>query len=134
MHYLYRALALYMLTIAVAVGVHYIITPLYDDGSTGFPVWNILNWPMAVGVALAFAFNLFYWLQQAAEGFENLTTIRWLQTNIRFYSSLVLLLWFFNNWFADLLGLDTAVQWTFVNVLFVAVMISTGSHPWQQRR
>ena len=134
MDYSYRALALFLLLMAVAVGVHYVITPLYDDGSTGFPVWSILNWPMAAAVALAFIFNLCRWVRQADEGIENTTAIRWMQTNFRFYSSLVLLLWFLNNWFADLMGLDTAVRWAFVNAIFVAVMISTGIHPWKQRR
>ena len=43
MDLLHRLVALFLLLMAVAVGVHYIITPLYDDGSTGFPVWSILN-------------------------------------------------------------------------------------------
>ena len=40
---LLRMLSLFLLLMAAAVGVHYVITVLYDDGSTGFPVWSIFN-------------------------------------------------------------------------------------------
>ena len=133
MDLLHRLVALFLLLMAVAVGVHYIITPLYDDGSTGFPVWSILNWPMAVAVSAAFIINLSLWLRGVGERPTGSGVVLWLQVNFRFYSSLVLLLWFLNNWFADLMNVDAAVRWTFVNVLFVAVMISTGLHPWQER-
>ena len=131
---LHRMLALFLLLMSVAVGVHYIITPLYDDGSTGFPVWSILNWPMAVAVVIAFSINLAYWLRGTGESPQSTGAIRWLQVNFRFYSSLVLLLWFLNNWFSDILSLDPSIQWTFVNALFVAVTLSTGLHPWQERQ
>ena len=99
----------------------------------GFPVWHILNWPMGVASAAAFVINLVYWLRGVGESDRSASVIQWLQVNFRFYSSLVLLLWFLNNWFAEIMGVDTAVRWTFVNVLFVAVMLSTGLHPWQER-
>ena len=129
-----RALSLFLLMMAVAVGMHYIITPLYDDGSTGFPVWNILNWPMAVAVVAAFLTNLSNWLRRLSESAQSTGAIEWLQVNFRFYSSLVLMLWFFNNWFAELMGVDHAIRWAFVNALFVAVMLSTGVHPWYGQR
>ncbi len=132
MDLLHRLVALFLMLMAIAVGVHYIITPLYDDGSTGFPVWSILNWPMAVAVVAAFVINLIYWLRGVGGTAQGARVIQWLQVNFRFYSSLVLLLWFLNNWFADLMDLDTAVRWAFVNALFVAVMLSTGLHPWQE--
>ena len=133
MDLLHRLVALFLLLMSVVVGVHYIITPLYDDGSTGFPVWHILNWPMGAASAAAFVINLVYWLRGVGERQRDARVIQWLQVNFRFYSSLVLLLWFLNNWFAEIMGVDTAVGWTFVNVLFVAVMLSTGLHPWQER-
>ena len=132
MEHLYRVISLFMLMMAVAVGVHYIISPLYDDGSTGFPVWGILNWPMAAATAAAFVINLSSWLRGVGENAQGTGTVQWLQVNFRFYSSLVLLLWFLNNWFAELMDLDQAVGWAFVNALFVAVMLSTGLRPWQQ--
>ena len=134
MENLHRAASLLLLIMAAAVGVHYIITPLYDDGSTGFPVWSALNWPMAVAVAAAFAITLAFWLPRAGHSVQSIGTNQWLQTNFRFYSSLVLLLWFLNNWFADILSLDAAMEWGLVNALFVVVMLSTGLRPWQRQR
>ncbi len=134
MAHLYRVCSLFLLVMAVAVGVHYIITPLYDDGSTGFPVWSVFDWPMAVAVVFAFSKNLFEWVRRFGGSVESEGVIQWLQTNFRFYSSLVLLLWFFNNWFADLLSLDPGIRWAFVDALFVAVMLSTGLHPWHEEQ
>ena len=54
-----RILGAYALLIAVAVGVNFIATPLYDDGSTGFPVWSVLNWFMAAGVLVALISSVF---------------------------------------------------------------------------
>ena len=88
---------------------------------------------MAVAVSAAFIINLSLWLKGVGERPTGPGIVEWLQVNFRFYSSLVLLLWFLNNWFADLMNVDAAVRWAFVNVLFVAVMISTGLHPWQER-
>ena len=59
-----RLLSLFLLLMAAAVGVNYIITVLYDDGSTGFPIWSIFNWPMAAGVVIAFAVSACHWRQQ----------------------------------------------------------------------
>ena len=135
MENLHRAISLFLLIMAAAVGVNYIITPVYDDGSTGFPVWSVLNWPMAVAVGAAFVINLAFWLQRAGDSVQSIGTNLWLQTNFRFYSSLVLLLWFFNNnWFATILSLDAAMEWGFVDALFVVVMLSTGVRPWQRQR
>ena len=130
----YRLLSLFLLLMALVVGVHYAITPLYDDGSTGFPVWTALNWPMAVAVVIAFAASACPWLRQHGAGAENGAGKSWLQTNMRFYASLVLILWFLNNWFTDLTNIAPSVEWAFVNALFVAVTLSSGLQLWRDSR
>ena len=127
----FRFLSLFLLLMALTAGVHYIITPLYDDGSTGFPVWRAYNWAMAVAVIVAFAASACQWLRQGGSGPEGSSAASWLSTNLRFYASLVLLLWFLNNWFASLMNLDISIAWPFVNAIFVALMLSSGLHWWQ---
>ena len=131
-----RLLSAFLLLMAAAVGVHYVITVLYDDGSTGFPVWSIFNWPMAAGVVIAFAASACHWRRQGNAGADIENGSRgvkaWLQANMRFYASLILLLWFMHAWFDDLFADDPSGSlWRYVNVLFVAVALSAGLQLWR---
>ena len=131
MDMLFRLSSLYLMAMALVVGVHYIITPFYDDGATGFPAWKAFNWPMAVAVVIAFAASACPWVRGTTNETENSIASGQLQINMRFYASLVLLLWFLNNWFADLTGMSPSLGWAFVDALFVAVMLSSGLHLWR---
>ena len=129
---LFRLLSLFLLLMAAAVGVHYVITVLYDDGSTGFPVWSIFNWPMAVGVVIAFVASACHWRRTGSASADSSGMKAWLQANMRFYASLILLLWFMNAWFNDLFATDPSGSlWKYVNVLFVAVALSAGLQLWR---
>jgi len=129
---LLRLLSLFLLLMAAAVGVNYIITVLYDDGSTGFPIWSIFNWPMAAGVVIAFVASAWHWRQQGKVLADSPSVKAWLQANMRFYASLMLLLWFMHAWFDDLFAEDPSGSlWKYVNVLFVAVSLSAGLQLWQ---
>ena len=129
---LLRLLSLFLLLMAAAVGVNYVITVLYDDGSTGFPIWSIFNWPMAAGVVIAFAASASHWRQQRRVGVDSPGVKAWLQANMRFYASLILLLWFMHAWFDDLFADDpSGGLWRYVNVLFVAVALSAGLRLWR---
>ncbi|MYC36638.1 MAG: hypothetical protein F4X66_06955 [Chloroflexi bacterium] len=130
---------MFLLLMAAAVGVNYIITVLYDDGSTGFPIWSIFNWPMAAGVLIAFTASACHWRQQGraeanihSSENENRSVKAWLQANMRFYASLILLLWFMHAWFDDLFADDAGGGlWISVNVMLVAVSLSAGLQLWQ---
>ena len=127
----FRFLSLFLLLMALTAGVHYIITPLYDDGSTGFPIWRAYNWAMAVAVVVAFVVSACPWLRQGGSGAEGSSAAAWLSTNLRFYASLVLLLWFLNNWFASLMNRDLSIGWPYIDAIFVGLMLSSGLHLWQ---
>ena len=140
-----RLLSLFLLLMAAAVGVHYVITMLYDDGSTGFPVWSIFNWAMAAGVVIAFAASACHWrrpfdsaqdrsaeadIHSGENGYRDVKA--WLQANVRFYAPLILLLWFMHAWFDKLFAEDpSGGLWRYVNVLFVAVAMSAGLQLWR---
>ena len=53
MSVLVRLVAAYLVLVAVAVAVHFIITPLYHPGGDApFPVWQVLNWFMGAGMII----------------------------------------------------------------------------------
>ena len=95
------------------VGVFFFITPLFDDGSTGYPTWVILNWFMAPGVAIACAASL-RWKLALSTGSE--PDIRnYIGDNVLFYSALVLALWYLSNWLGDMVGEEVPLLWSFID-------------------
>ncbi len=132
MRVLFRPLSLYLLLMALAVGVNFAITPIYDDGATGFPVWTILNWPMLAALVIALGATGCAWVRQRDVAPETPNVKSWLQTNARFYATLVLTFWFLNNWFADIIR-DSAdgLAWFLIDGAFVAVMLSVGLQLWR---
>ncbi len=49
-----RILGAYSVVMAAVVGVLFFLTPVYDDGSTGYPTWVVVNWFMAPAVLTAY--------------------------------------------------------------------------------
>ena len=129
---LLRLLSVFLLLMAAAVGVHYVITVLYDDGSTGFPIWKIFNWPMAASVVIAFVVSACHWRRQGSAEADSPGTKAWIQANMHFYASLILLLWFMHAWLDNLFSDPPSGDlWKYVDVLFTAVMLSAGLQLWR---
>ncbi len=126
-----RILGAYSLVTAAVVGVFFFITPLYDDGSTGYPTWTLLNWFMAPAVLISFVASL-NWklgLRKADDGNADLK--RYLEVNVLFYSALVLSLWFLSNWLGDMVGEEVPLLWSFIDPLYVAVTGACGVRLWR---
>ena len=121
-----KTFALYAMTVALAVGLNYMATPLYDDGSTGYPVWQVLDWFMAVAVLGTFLANL-----AGKRHADPQDLPAWLAANTLFYASLVTLLWFYANWFGTFSGLHEPMLWDLHDPLFVATVGTTGWRLWQ---
>ena len=47
-----KIVAAYLVLTGIVVAVHLAVTPLYHDGSPDYPVWEIVNYFMAVGVVI----------------------------------------------------------------------------------
>ncbi len=124
-----RILGAYSLVIAVLVGVFFFITPLFDDGSTGYPTWVILNWFMAPGVAIACAASLRWKLALSTGGEPDIRN--YIGDNVLFYSALVLALWYLSNWLGDMVGEEVPLLWSFIDPLYVAVTGACGVRLWR---
>ncbi len=109
-----------------------VITPIYDDGPTGFSVWSALNWPMIASLVVTLAATECACARQGDAATESPGVKVWLQTNIRFYASLMLTLAFLNNWLADLIRESgDGLGWLFIDGAFAAVMLSIGLQLWR---
>ena len=140
MEILKRLLSLFFLLVAAAVAVNWVATPLYHDGTADYWVWEAMNWPMAVAVALALVANAMrkFGLQSGDSG--GAITREYLEVNLAFYASIVLALWFYWNWFYSLfpesepeaVGLIHLQWWAFINPLVVLVLGATGARLWRE--
>lgn len=110
------------LVLAVVIGVQFIVAPLYD----AVPVWEILNWLMAVGVIAGVIFSYMRWTSaKASDHGERVGS------GAMLIGAIAVLLLFFEQWFTtrifssngdEALILDRInLWWQVVNVIFVIV-------------
>lgn len=128
-----RLLAIYCMALAVAVGAHFVVTPLYGDGSSGYPVWAVLDWFMAAGIPIALGASLIWKLEAGDEAAGEAGLLRYIEANTLFYSALALALLFFSNWFASLTGaaIELPLVWVAVDTASVAVLGAAGWRLWR---
>ena len=132
------AVAGYVFLMAIAVGVHFIITPLYAGIVTDYPIWNVFNWFLAVAYALALILNIYRKIL-LADSEEYATDLRlWLELNIKFWGAILLFILFYWNWFgswnwvgAEGYGGDLQM-WSFITPPFVLLGRSTGLQSWRE--
>ena len=122
-----RAVATYLVLVALAVVAQFVAFPLYaDEGDNLDPaldVWHILNWFMAAGLVLMLVITLRG--KQAADADPGTGTRQWVRANVMFYVSVLLAIAFVPNWFASNWGEnDNGTVWhvidTVLPVLFLA--------------
>lgn len=130
-----RLLAVALILLAVAVGVNWMITPLYNSE----PVWGVLDWFMAAAVAVALIVNFVRKCSLADGSADGPVTREYLGANLAFYASVALTVTFFSNWFSVLdignmpgsAGQAVAVWWPFIDTLLVLVVGTTGCYLWR---
>ena len=136
---LQRVLAVVHIVLAFAVGLNWIATPLYHDGSDSYPVWEFLNYFMAVAVLIALIVNFLSKRALDRDESDGSLTRRYFEVNLAFYASIVLVLWYYWNFFGSLfpetesaaVGLIHLEMWTLVDPLFVLVSGVTGFRLWR---
>lgn len=133
-----RVLAVIHIVLAFAVGLNWIATPLYHDGSDSYPVWEFLNYFMAVAVLIALIVNFLSKRALDREESDGSLTRQYFEVNLAFYASIVLAMWYYWNFFGSLfpetesaVGLIHLEMWTLVDPLFVLVSGVTGFRLWR---
>ncbi len=140
-----RVVAVYLILLAVVAGVHWILSPLIENSSGQYPAWVFINWFMAMATAMVAVENVRNKIISMKSGGWNADTPitgKQLQTNLLFYGSIVLVLWFYWNWFnaffpqnePEVVGLIHLEMWTLINPLFDLVVGVTGFACWQETR
>lgn len=125
-----KVLGGYAILLAVAVAINFVATPLYHSGQGPFVVWEIFNWFMAPAALIALGASGCWKFCREQSG----DTGR--GTGALFWASVVLALWFFWNWFGNLMdrGGDVgAMMWAFIDPLFVVVVGAAGLRLWRGR-
>ena len=134
-----RLLGVVHIVLAVVVGVNWIATPIYHDGSIDYPVWMFLSFFMAPAVLIALIVNFLSKRALDREESDGALTRQYFEVNLAFYASIVLALWYYWNFFGTLfpetesaaVGLIHLEMWTFIDVLFVLVVGVTGFRLWR---
>ena len=127
-----RLLSAYCIVLAAAVGVHFVVTPLYANGSGNFPLWAIFDWFMAAGILIALVASLIWKLELGRGEAGESGLASYIATNVLFYAALALTLLFFSNWFASLMAapIERSLVWIVVDTATVAVVGAVGFRLW----
>ncbi len=110
---------------AVVVGLYFMLTALLDDGSTGYPVWSIIDWFMAAGVLLALYFT--FMDKRNLPDDESLTITQYISVKLAFYATVFLTLMFFWNFSGDLSGREVIASWGIIDPMYALVVGYVGA-------
>ena len=124
MDLLKRIIGIYLTAVAVAVGVHTVVEPLYHASGPGqpySPFWTILNPLMALGIALALIFGYLRKQEVDREGGGAGATREFVAANTQFYGFLFVGILFFWNWFNLLMPAFTAPGHDTVTLVWILI-------------
>ena len=135
-----RVGAVYLVAVALAVAVFFVINQFLDDSVDVVQVWSVLNVPMVIGLAAALIFNLSRKMEEGARDPEAGVTRRYLEVNLAFYVTAAVSILFLHNWFSLLAnGPDSLdgnhqawVIWAFVDTALPLLLAATGFSLWRE--
>ena len=119
-----RITGTYLIAMAVAVGVHTVVEPLYHASGPGqpySPLWNVLNPLMAVAIVLALVFGYLRKQEVGREGGGAGVTREFVAANTQFYGFLFVGILFFWNWFNLLMPAFTALGDDTVTLVWILI-------------
>ena len=131
--------AVYMVLLAIAVAVFFIINPFLIDSFDVMNVWYPLDVLMVIGLVAALAFNFSRKWDEGKNNPDGGITRRYVEVNVTFYVTAGVTVLFLHNWFSLLAqGADSLdgnhqawVIWAAVDVLLPLVLGATGFHLWR---
>ena len=131
-----KVVGVILAAIALAVAFHALVGEFYGSllPRPGM-VWDILNYFMAGGVLVAVVHH--FRAKRALDRRETDGGVNseYLMTNLLFFAAVILSIWFFRNWFDNMVvdgrqGDTVRFIWQIVNPLFVVVMGTTACQLW----
>ena len=98
----------YLVLVALAVAVFFVINPFLSESFDTLDVWYVLDVLMAVGLALALVFNYAARREGSGNSPNEPVTRRYLEVNVAFFATAAVTILFLHNWFSLLaLGPDS---------------------------
>lgn len=140
MPFLRRVGAVYLIAVAVAVAVFFIVNTFLDDTLDVLQVWYVLDVLMLIGLAVALIVNFSRKMGVGGRDPEAGVTLRYLEVNVVFYATAAVTILFLHNWFSLLAqGSDSLdgnhqawVIWAFVDTALPIVLGVTGCALWRE--
>ncbi len=127
-----RAAAAYLVLVAVAIPVHYFITPFYHSGDDPhFAAWAVMNWFMAPAVIAALVVG--YVGKRRIDGDAAVDMKRYLEANSLFYVAVAVFIIYFWNWFNALSPINSPDRqfWTVLGAAMPIVLGVAGCRLWR---
>ena len=122
------ALSVYLMFMALLVGLYLVAAPIIHGDTDEFPIWEVINYFMAIAVVIALAASFMHKRAMESPG-RAVDVTQFLRINIAFYSALWLSLWFFWKWFETLFGGGGSdLSWAWIDPLFAIVVGGVGRH------
>ena len=126
-----RLVAFYLILLGLAVASHFLATQLYDptlEGSAA-DIWQVMDPLMIAGAFISLSVAFFRKIEQGGDSYGMGLSREYLESNLSFYLSAVLLLVLTWNWigwqFVDPPN-DNGLVWIFVDSVLPLLLISTG--------
>ena len=132
-----RLLAVFLVLIGIAVAVNFVLTPVYNDGTTDYPIWRILNWFM---VAAALAMLVVGFQRRRDPERADVSAVEYLRGTFAYYGAIVLTMLMLWEWYWTLNPSSETgdavtahlIYFPLVNALFVVLALATGRHLWNE--
>ncbi len=141
--------AAYMVAIAVAVAVWFIVNSFFVDSFSVTNVWLVLNILMIIGLVLALVFNYDRKRKEGGREPGEAVSRRYLEVNTAFYLTAGITILFLHNWLSLLalgderalgLGSDLGLNhqawviWAVVDTLLPLILGVTGCAVWRESK
>ena len=133
-----KIIAAYLVTVGLVVLLNLIATPLYHDGSSEYPVWQIVNWFMAAGVLVMLVVGCLRRriLDNASE--QDASVLDHARGSFVFYGAIVLTMLFFWGWFWTLYpdkergdaATSHIIYFPLIDSLFTVLALVVGRRMW----
>ena len=132
-----KLLAVFLGVVALVVAVHFMFASFYAELVDVGPAWDVVNWFMAVGIVVALLVSYLRKRALDRRGADGSVSREYLEANLVFYVTVMLVIWFFWNWTDDLTaggelqGQTHSNIWVWIDPLFVVIAGVTARYLWR---